>query len=171
MAQGTTLVNRIEKSGIITIDLGSLLSSNEVVAFDLSSFLVDGKILMEKSFRNSLKTISWQSHENKVVAVYCSADALIPMWAYMLVVSYLEPIAKNVEYGSVNQVKTQMLKSAIEKIDANVYLNAKVVVKGCGGEVVSEDGFVEITKKLRPVVKSLMYGEPCSAVPVYKKAK
>jgi hypothetical protein len=128
-----------------------------------------GLILKEKDFRESLISLDWDQFKGEHVAIYCSADAIIPLWAYMLVSSYLQPVAKTVFAGTPEEFKKQEFISNIRKMDVSQFEDQRVVVKGCGDMEIGEYAFVEITSKLRPVVKSLMYGEPCSTVPVYKK--
>ena len=164
-----TLVNRVEQSGLITLDLASFSSKASIELFDLKDFLVKGLMLMEKPFREQLKDHDWENYESKIVGIHCSNDALIPMWAYMLVSSYLEPVAKQIIFGDQAHVESTLIQDAIKKIDPENYRDARVVIKGCGDGSIHPEAFVEITKKLKPVVASLMYGEPCSTVPVYKK--
>jgi hypothetical protein len=125
-------------------------------------------ILKEKDFRTALQNMDWTQYKDQLVGVYCSADAVIPVWAYMLVASYLEPVAKEVFQGNEEQVIRQLLLKRINSIDPQEYKDKRVVVKGCGEKPIGEFAYLEITKLLRPVVKSIMYGEPCSTVPIYK---
>jgi hypothetical protein len=126
-------------------------------------------ILKEKDFRASLAAIDWTQYENKIVGIFCSTDAIIPMWANMLIVSSLVPYAKSVYFGDENKTRELVLLEEIQNLDAATFTDQRVVVKGCGDIVIGESAFIAITQKLRPVVKSIMYGEPCSTVPVYKK--
>ena len=126
-------------------------------------------ILKEKDFRASLATIDWTQYQDKIVGIYCSADAIIPMWANMLIVSNLSPFAKSVYFGDENKTRELVLLEEIQKIDPSSFNDQRVVVKGCGDTPIGESAFIAITQKLRPVVKSIMYGEPCSTVPVFKK--
>ena len=166
-----TLVNRVENSGLITLDLEQFLPKESIEVFDLKEHLVNGSVLMEKHFRESLLKVNWQDYKRKTVGLCCSSDALIPMWAYMLVSSYLEPVAEKLVFGNRNEVESALVKEAIDNVDVSKYQDARVVVKGCGKRPIPASAFVEITKKLRPVTRSLMYGEPCSTVPVYKRPK
>ncbi len=136
--------------------------------FDLKPFLFMELILKEKDFRTALQNMDWNQYKDQLVGVYCSADAVIPVWAYMLVASYLEPLAKEVFQGNEEQVIRQLLLKRINSIDPQEYKDKRVVVKGCGEKPIGEFAYLEITKLLRPVVKSIMYGEPCSTVPIYK---
>ena len=126
-------------------------------------------ILKEKDFREALKNHDWSVYQDKLVAVFCSTDAIIPMWAYMLIGSYLQPVAAGVVYGHPGQVKEKWLMEKIASINVHDYADKRVVIKGCGDEPIGEAAYLAITVKLRPVVKSIMYGEPCSTVPIYKQ--
>ena len=161
--------NKVAESGILSIDLASLLPSNEIIVFDIKPYLFMELILKEKEFRQSLSEIDWPLYQDKIVGIHCSTDAIIPMWANMLVVSNLNPFAHSVYFGDENKVREQILLESISKINANDYTDQRVVVKGCGETPIGESAYVAITQKLRPTVKSIMYGEPCSTVPVYKK--
>lgn len=161
--------NKVAESGIVTIDLASLLPSNEIIVFDIKPYLFMELILKEKEFRAALLTTDWTIFQNKVVGIICSTDAIIPMWANMLIVSALNPFAKAVYFGNENKVREQLLLENINTLNINEYNDQRVVIKGCGDTPIGESAYIAITQKLRPVVKSIMYGEPCSTVPVYKK--
>jgi Protein of unknown function (DUF2480) len=164
-----TFVNKVAESGIITLNLEDYFPKDAVVVFDMKDHLFMGLILKEKDFREVLKTLDTTIYENKIVALTCSADAVIPMWAYMLVASLLQPIAIEIIFGTEAYAKENMLLRNIETIDTTAYNDARVVIKGCGELPIGEVAYIAITKKLRPVAKSIMYGEPCSTVPVFKK--
>lgn len=161
--------NKVAESGIVTIDLASLLPGNEIIVFDIKPYLFMELILKEKEFRAALLTTDWAIYQDKVVGIVCSADAIIPMWANMLIVSALNPLAKAVYFGNENKVREQQLLESIASLNINEYNDQRVVIKGCGDTPIGESAYIAITQKLRPVVKSIMYGEPCSTVPVYKK--
>ena len=163
------LNNKVAESGILSIDLASLLPSNEIIVFDIKPYLFMELILKEKEFRAALLSIDWAIYQDKLVGIICSADAIIPMWANMLIVSALNPFAKAVYFGDENKVREQLLLENINTLNTNDYIDQRVVIKGCGDTPVGESAYIAITQKLRPVVKSIMYGEPCSTVPVYKK--
>lgn len=165
------IINKIAESGLITLDLEKYYSKDEVVAFDLKNYLFMELILKEKDYREALKNLDWNSYKNKIVAICCSTDAIIPLWAYMLAVTYLEPYAKNIFYGKDSEVLDELLLKNIQKIDAKDFEGKRIVVKGCGDKKVPESAYIEITKILRPVAKSIMFGEPCSTVPIYKAPK
>ena len=161
--------NKVAESGILSIDLASLLPSSEIIVYDIKPYLFMELILKEKEFRAALLTTDWAVYQDKVVGIICSADAIIPMWANMLIVSALNPFAKAVYFGDENKVREQQLLESINTLNVNEYYDQRVVVKGCGDTPIGESAYIAITQKLRPVVKSIMYGEPCSTVPVYKK--
>jgi Protein of unknown function (DUF2480) len=164
-------VNKVAESGIITLNLEDHYPANDIVTFDMKDHLFMGLILKEKDFREAMKNLDLSPFTDKYVAVTCSADAVIPMWAYMLVASYLQPVAKEIVFGNADLVQKTLLLKNIEKINPEDYRDQRVVIKGCGELPVSESAYMAITSLLRPVVKSIMYGEPCSTVPIYKKPR
>lgn len=163
------LVNKVEQSGIISLDLESYFSKESIKVFDLKDYLFMGLILKEKDFRAALLNTNWDDYKDAHVAITCSADAIIPMWANMLVAVYLTPVAKSVHFGNEASLKEQLLLNALNSINPSDYTDQRVVVKGCGEDPVPASAYVKITNILRPYVKSIMYGEPCSTVPLYKK--
>lgn len=163
------IINKVSESGLITLDLEDYYPKEEIVLFDIKPLLFMELILKEKDFRQSLQQLDWNVYADKLVSVTCSADAVIPVWAYMLVASYLQPLAKEVVMGDKETARKQIFLKNINAIDTEVYADKRIVIKGCGELPIGEDAYMEITKKLRPVSKSIMYGEPCSTVPVYKK--
>jgi len=165
------IVNKVADSVLQTIDLEAWMPKEEPVVFDLKDFLFMGLIIKEKEFRASLQQTDTSVYKDKTVLINCSADAIIPMWAYMLVASLLQPVAKELFFGSATEWKKQKLMQAIAALDTAVYQDQRVVVKGCGDEPIPEAAYLEITSKLRPVAKSIMYGEPCSTVPIFKQPK
>ena len=162
-------VNKVAESGLITIDLEKYIPKGENIVFDLKEYLFMEMILKEKDFRTSLKETDWEIFSNKNVAIICSVDAIIPVWAYMLVVSYLQPVAKEIIMGNEQELAKKLFVRNIEAIDINEFTDKRIVIKGCGETPIADFAYMEITKRLLPVVKSIMYGEPCSTVPVYKK--
>ncbi|MFT3949618.1 MAG: DUF2480 family protein [Agriterribacter sp.] len=165
-----TIINKVAESGIITINLEDFFPKSDIVVFDVKPWLFRELILKEKDFREALKNADWAWYKDKTVGITNTADAIIPMWAYMLVASYLNPFAKDIFFGDKKCVTQLLMLKNIEQINAEDYIDKRIVIKGCGDIVLPEAAYVSITNKLRPVVKSLMYGEPCSTVPVYKKA-
>ncbi len=164
-----TMANKVAESGIITLDLEDYYPKEEIAVFDLKDYLFMGLILKEKDFREALKNLDLLPYTGKNVSLTCTADAIIPMWAYMLAASYLQPVAKAVVFGNEEILQQTLFLKNLRNINAADYTDKRVVIKGCGELPVSESAYVEITNLLRPVVKSIMYGEPCSTVPIYKK--
>ncbi len=167
----TTLINRVATSALATLDLGELYPTKKIAVFDLKDFLFREAILMEKKFREDLAALDASSFQDKIVAITCSADALIPNWAFMLVVGKLQGIADSTYFGTSDEVEEKLLLQAIEELDVKQYQDGLVVIKGCGDKATPAAAFVAVSRKLIPVVKSLMFGEPCSTVPVYKRPK
>ena len=164
------IINKVAESGLITIDLEKYLpQKEEMMVFDLKDFLFMGMILKEKDFRESLKQHDWEKYRDKWVAITCSADAIIPVWAYMLVTTYLQPVAKETLVGSEKEAYKTVFLRKISTIDASEFSGSRIVLKGCGETPIDDFAYAEATRVLLPVAKSIMYGEPCSTVPVYKK--
>jgi len=165
--------NRVAESALKTLNLEPYLpNENSLVEFDLEPFLFRGLILREKDFRQSMDEHDWEAYQGKSIAIFCSADAIIPMWAYMLVASQLNGIASHYVFGTINELLNHVLRLNINaNIKPNDYVDGMVIVKGCGNKPIPPSAYVEITKLLRPVVKSLMFGEACSTVPVYKQKR
>lgn len=164
------IINKVAGSGLITIDLEDFYPKEHVVEIDIKDFLYKGIILKEKDFRKSLDELDWSEYSGKIIAVFCSEDAIIPKWAYMLVAMHADQFTENVFYGTREKAIEETILMAVEhKIIAEDYRDKRVVIKGCSDRDISERVYVAITNKLVPVVKSLMYGEPCSTVPIYKK--
>jgi|ERR1019366_681132 hypothetical protein len=166
-----TIVNKVALSGIITIDLEDFYPPGERVLFDIKDLLFQGMILREKDFREFVKNEDWSKYKDKYVALFCSADAIVPTWAYMLLTTQLEPFVKKVVFGNLEILETILYNEALSKLNINEYKNARIVIKGCGNFPVPKAAYVEIARLLRPVAKSIMYGEACSTVPLYKQAK
>jgi hypothetical protein len=162
-------VNKVANSGLISLDLEKYLPAGEMATFDLKDHLFMGLILKEKDFREALKNKDWTNYQNKNVAIVCTADAIIPVWAYMLVATYLQPVAKDIFTGSEEEMYKHLFVKNLSAIDVSNFTDQRIVVKGCGEVPIGNFAYAEITKLLLPVVKSIMYGEPCSTVPVYKK--
>jgi hypothetical protein len=164
------LVNRVANSKLVTIDLESFYPAGEIVPFDLKQYLFMELILKEKDFREALKAHDWNQYSGKNVAVFCSADAIIPMWAYMLVTTYITPYASDVALCSPDQYAELAFFRKLNSLDITEYAGERIVVKGCSDKPVPASAYMEITRKLQPIVQSIMFGEPCSTVPVYKKS-
>jgi hypothetical protein len=164
-------VNKVEESGIITLDLEHFYPKEETAVFDMKDHLFMGLILKEKDFRETMKTLDLEPYKEKNIALTCGADAVIPVWAYMLVVSYLQPVCKEIIFGDADFLHKTLFLKNISQIKIADYEDKRVVIKGCGELPITEAAYVAITGLLRPVAKSIMYGEPCSTVPIYKKPR
>jgi hypothetical protein len=163
------IINKVAQSGLISLDLEDYYPEEKIVLFDLKPLLFMEMILKEKEFRDALQHIDWTVYQDKIVAVTCTADTIIPLWAYMLVAVRLEPFAKDMILGDEQTALRQTFLARIAAIDVTGFADKRVVVKGCGDKSVGADAYMEIARRLRPLVKSILYGEPCSTVPVYKK--
>lgn len=168
-AMSDIIVNKVAESGIVTIDPASLLPSAEIITFDIKDFLFMGLILKEKDFREALKNTDWQQYAGKQVALTCTADAIIPAWAWMLIMTYLQPVATDVVMGDETETRRQLFLRNIQQLETSGYADKRIVIKGCGDTPIADFAYMELTKKLLPVARSIMFGEPCSTVPVYKK--
>ncbi|GAA4405804.1 DUF2480 family protein [Nibrella viscosa] len=165
------IVNRVAKSGLVTLDLEEYYHPGERVVYDLKDNLYMGLILKEKDLREFLKTHDWSQYAGKNVAITCTEDAIIPTWAYMLLTLQLQPYANMVVFGDLNALEEKLYFDAIARINPEDYRDGRVVIKGCSKVPVPTAAYVEITRILKPVVQTLMFGEPCSTVPLYKRAK
>lgn len=151
------------------MDLADFKPKVEILEIDIADQLWQGLILKEKDFRTWIKENDWKLYTNKAVYVHCSADAIVPTWAYMLVATQLEPFTHSYCIGSKNDLEKQLIKDAIAKIDLTDYTDGKIIIKGCSDISSPEYAMTELIKKIQPVAKSIMYGEPCSTVPIYKR--
>ena len=165
------IVNRVANSKLITFDLEDLYVSGARMTIDISQWLEKGFILREKQFRESVSSHNWSQYENAYVALHCSTDAIIPAWAYMLVATQLQGIAKKTITGSLETLETILYTEVIATLDTTPFENSPVIVKGCADKPVPENAYLLLIEKLHPVVKSLLFGEACSSVPLYKKKK
>ncbi len=163
------IVNKVAQSGLKTIDLEDFYPKEDLVEFDLKNHLFMELILKEKEYREALKNTDWSIYQNKNVAITCSVDAIIPLWAYMLAVSYMQPYASDIIFGNEKEAFNILFLKNLGKINTEEFEDARVVVKGCGDKKIPETAYVEIAKILRPVAKSIMYGEACSTVPIFKR--
>lgn len=169
MSQEETIVNKVAGSGLVVLEMDSFIPEATPVALDIAPQLWEGIALKEKDFRAFVDDYDWTALSGKTVAVYCSADAIIPHWAYMLVATRLASFAKHVHFGSPDSYTASAVAKKIDAMDAETYRDARVIIKGCGKGNLDFAAYGQIAAKLTPVVKSLMFGEPCSTVPVYKR--
>ena len=160
--------NRVADSGIVNVDLSTYAPKENILELDLKQFLFDGLVLKEKEFRIALKEFDFNKYDGKVVAVFCGANVIVPMWAYMLITTYLNNANAKIYFGNKNKVMQAIIKENIDSINVDDYKEKRVIVNGCSNIKLSEGLFIAITKKLQKNVKSLMFGEACSAVPIFK---
>ena len=165
------LVNRVASSGLVTLNLEEYFPKADMVVFDLKNYLFMELILKEKDFREALTTHDWSQYDQKILLVYCSADAIIPVWAYMLVSAYAEAYALDIFQGDQEAYIKAHYYHVLSNLDLQRYEDQRIVIKGCSEKPVPAAAYLDLTKRLRPLVKSIMYGEPCSTVPVFKKPK
>ena len=162
------IVNRVANSALITINLEEFYPEGERVTLDISQWLLEGLVLREKEFRDTVKNIDTTIYKDAYVALYCSTEAIIPAWAYMLVTSQLSGIARKVVVGSLADLETLLFAEIIQSMEVSNFKNKPVIIKGCAHKPIPENAYILLTQKLRNVAKSVMYGEACSAVPLFK---
>lgn len=165
------LVNRVAESGLVTIDLEKYFPTAPIAHFDLKDYLFMGLILKEKDFREAVKTHDWTQYEGKNLLVFCSADAIIPTWAYMLVAVSAAPFAVEVFQGTENEFLKSHYFALIKALDVATWESKRIVIKGCSDKPVPPEAYTALTKRLQPLAQSIMFGEPCSTVPIFKKPK
>jgi len=165
------LINRVASSGLINFNLEDHYPAEAIAVFDLKDYLFQGLILKEKDYRVALKELDWEQYSDKVLLVYCSNDAIIPSWAYMLVAGYAEPFVQDIYYGTQEQYLSDRYKHLLAKIDYSEYAEKRIVIKGCSNKPVPAAAYMELTRLLRPHAQSIMYGEPCSTVPIFKRPR
>jgi len=165
------IINKVAESGIITIDLEDFYPKKEIIGIDIKQWLFMEMLLKEKPFRQSLKENDWTIYQGKLVAIYCSTDAIIPRWAYMLLATYLTPLAAETYIGTPDQMAMHLILRQVQDLDLTPYQDKRIILKGCGKKDVNEAVYFTMTRRLLPHVQSIMYGEACSSVPVYKRKK
>ncbi len=163
------IVNKVAQSGLVSLDPASFYPPGERVIYDIKDNLFHGLMLREKDFREFVKDHNWAQYQDKNVGITCTADAIVPTWAYMLLANKMAPYAREIVFGDAGVLETVLFEKAMANLNVEQYRNQRIVIKGCGDVEVPASAYVELTKKLTPVVKSLMFGEPCSTVPIYKK--
>lgn len=163
------IINKVAQSGLISLDLAEFYPEGERVVYDIKDNLFHGLILREKDFRDFVKQHDWASYQGKHVAITCTADAIVPTWAYMLLSNKLAPFAATVVFGNAEALEDYLFSKAVENVDIEHYRDQRVVLKGCGDTPVPTSAYVDLTAKLSSVAKSIMYGEPCSTVPIFKR--
>jgi hypothetical protein len=165
------IVNRVAKSKLKTLDLEDFYPKGERVLLDISPWLYEGVILKEKDFRDFVSKHNWKQYKDKFVALYCTSDAIIPAWAYLLLSTELSPFARTFVVGDLNLLENMVFREIVEKIPLEPYRGVPVIIKGCSDKHIPETAYAQLVQRLLPVVSSLMFGDACSSVPLYKKKK
>ncbi len=165
------IVNKIANSKLITIDLEDYYPEEKRVVFDIKDWLFEGIILKEKDFRAAIKNHDWSQYQDNFVALTCATDAIIPSWAYMLITASLAPFAKKVIVGNSSELETSIYQDIITNLPIEQYNGRPIIIKGCSNKPIPETAYLQLITKLIPVAKSVMYGEACSTVPLFKSAK
>ena len=163
------IVNRVANSKLITLNLEDYYPEGKRILFDVKDWLYEGFVLREKEFRNKVSEFNWSQYENSYVALTCSTDAIIPAWAFILLSIHLQPYAKKICIGNLEALETSIYQDVLNGIDFSIYVDKSIIIKGCTKKPVPRNAYIMISNILRPIAKSIMYGEACSAVPLYKK--
>lgn len=165
------IINKVEKSGLITLDLEDFYPKEPRMLFDLKDYLYEGLVLREKEFRENLSKLDWKMYENAYVAVTCTSDAIVPSWSYLLIANYLTGVAKLISFGTIEDLERDIFTEIIDKMDVDNYNDKKIIIKGCSRKPVPQNAYLLLIQKLKPIASSLMFGEACSTVPIFKKKK
>ncbi len=163
------IINKVAQSSMVSLDLATYYPTGERKSYDLAQNLYGGLILREKDFREFLKQHDWEAYREAFVAVFCSADAIVPVWAYMLLASHLQTVAKEMVFGTAEELEKKLFEKKLQNIDLEEFKDKKVVIKGCSEYDIPPAVYAQLTEILRPVAASIMYGEPCSTVPIFKR--
>jgi len=165
------IINRVANSKLVTIDLEDYYPDGKRMLLDIKDWLLEGLVLREKDFREQASEHNWEQYKNSFVALYCSTDAIVPAWAYMLLSTYLEPYAIKTVIGDLNTLEASIYQDIISELDVSEFQDKPLIVKGCSNKPIPDNAYIQLTTKLKPIAKSIMYGEACSSVPLYKKPK
>lgn len=163
------IVNRVANSKLVTFNLEDIYPKGERVAFDISQWLLEGIVLRESDFREQAKQHDWSQYQDKFVALFCSTDAIVPGWAYLLLSLHLAPFVKKVTVGSLDELESILFAELLQNLDVSEYTDKPVIIKGCAHKPIPQNAYVLLAQKLQPVAKSIMYGEACSSVPLFKR--
>jgi hypothetical protein len=164
------IINRVANSKLVTIDLEDYYPKGKRLVFDISDWLLEGFVLREKDFRQHALEHDWSLYKDCYVALACSTDAIIPAWAYMLLSTYLEPYATKTVIGDLNTLETSIYQDIISNLDVSEFKDKPIIIKGCSNKPIPDNAYIQLTTKLKPIAKSIMYGEACSSVPLFKKS-
>lgn len=165
------IINRVANSALEVFDLEDYYPKGIRTQIDISQWLLEGFLLKEKDFREALKNHDWKQYQDHLVAIHCATDAIVPAWATILVATYVSPFAQKVVLGDINDLNTALYQEILPSLDYSAYQDKPVIIKGCSKKPVPESAYIMAVQKLQPIAKSIMYGEACSAVPLFKKAK
>lgn len=163
------IINRVAQSSLEVIDLEDFYPKGKRITIEIKDWLLEGLVLREKDFRNQVKEHNWEDYKDSFVSITCSTDAIVPTWAYMLITSSLEPFAKKVIYGSLEELESSLYQDIIQSLDISIYKDKPIIIKGCANKPVPTNAYLYLINVLKPVAKSIMFGEACSAVPLYKR--
>ena len=162
------IVNRVANSKLVTIDLEDYYPKGQRVLFDIKDWLFEGFVLREKEFRTQTSEFNWSQYQDNYIALTCSSDAIIPGWAYMLLSIHLEPFAKKIIIGDLETLETSIYQDILNQLDITEFKDKPIIIKGCSKKPVPQNAYIMLANKLKPFAKSIMYGEACSSVPLYK---
>ncbi len=165
------IINRVANSKLITLDLEDYYPEGKRTVFDIKDWLYEGFVLREKDFRQSVKEYDWSIHQGQYIALTCSSDAIIPAWAYILLTTVLQPYAKHIIVGDLEQLESSIYQDIITNLDISGFQDKPIIIKGCANKPVPKNAYLQLTTKLMPIAKSIMYGEACSSVPLFKRKK
>ncbi|MCB0464486.1 MAG: DUF2480 family protein [Aequorivita sp.] len=163
------IINRVANSKLVTFDLEEIYPKGERVSFDISQWLMEGIVLRESEFREKAKQNDWSQYQEKFVALFCSTDAIVPGWAYLLLSLHLAPFAKKVTVGSLEELESILFAELLQNLDVSEFEDKAIIIKGCAHRPIPQNAYVLLAQKLQPIAKSIMYGEACSSVPLFKK--
>ncbi|MFG6686860.1 DUF2480 family protein [Mariniflexile sp. HNIBRBA6329] len=162
------IINRVANSVLVTINLEDYYPKGQRILFDIKDWLFEGFVLREKDFRNQVAEYDWSQYQDSYLALTCSTDAIIPGWAYMLISLHLEPFAKKIIIGNLELLETSIYQDVLNNLDVSEFANKPLIIKGCSKKPVPQNAYIMLANKLKPIAKSIMYGEACSSVPLYK---
>lgn len=162
------IINRVANSKLVTLNLEDYYPDGKRILFDIKDWLFEGFVLREKDFRQQALEFDWSQYQDNYVALTCSTDAIIPAWAFMLLSIYLEPYAKKVLIGNLEQLETSIYQDVLNNLDVSSYKDKPIIIKGCSKKPVPQNAYIMLSSKLKPIAKSIMYGEACSSVPLFK---
>lgn len=165
------IINRVAKSPLVTFDLEEFYPEGKRIFFDLKDFLIEDFLLKEKDFREKLKSHDWTYYKDAYVAMDCTSDAILPSWAFLLAATYLQPVAKRIVRGNLEDLETALYRDIIFNLDTTAYQGKKIIITGCSNKPVPDAAYIQLIEKLQPLADSLMFGEACSTVPLIKNKK